>query len=272
MRSNEVIGREAANACRKEWDLGFTPIGNLPKLIESRCKVGVALIHTDSPGHGMTMQLSDHTIMAVGCTPHPMRLQSTLAHELGHLRIGTVNRQLGSNGWEKRSPEEIQADSFARHFLLPAEALKGFGKQARELELSNLVQNFRVSPAIAAIQMRDSGLIDEQLCIEFGTISTKTLAAKFGWLSEYNALAAASLTPRPPQALMARAVEAYQWRQISASALARLQGEKETTRFEKALEQQGITPSPISTSPARPTPADGGLTPAEIEVLMNGET
>lgn len=269
--SNESIGKRAAERCRDEWNLGLAPVNNLPKLIEENTGVGVALIRSKAPGHGMTMRLSRHTIMAAACTEHPMRLRSTLAHELGHLRLGSVNRRLDEGNWNDRRAEEIQADVFARHFLLPLGALQGTSLSS-DLgnHVSYLVQTFGVSPAIAAIQLKEAGLIDDAACDLFRQRTTKSMALQYGWLSEYQTIVVGSSTPRAPQMLMARATEAYRWHQLSYPALARLQSEENASRFAELLSQQGIAPIVDDEAPARPVPKDGGLTAEELHILMNG--
>lgn len=268
--SNETIGRLAAEKCREEWGLGVAPIGNLPRLIEERAGVGVALIRTPAPGHGMTMRLGDITLIAAGCTPHPMRLRSTLAHELGHLRIASVNRRLSESTWSERREEEIQADAFARHFLLPIEAVRAASGNNADIVLSNAVQDYGVSPSIAAIQMRDANLITVQQYSAMSGLTTKNIAVKHGWLPEYEARARESMQTRAPQSLMARAIEAYRWNQVSASTLARLQGEKDARRYAELLEREGIVPKMSDTEPERPTIVADGLTPAELDFLLNG--
>lgn len=269
--NNESIGRHAAQQCRADWGLADAPINNLPKLIEDHTDVGVALITSKAPGHGMTMQLSQHTIMAAAVTKNPMRLRSTLAHELGHLRIGSVKRRLDDGDWTKRNAEEIQADAFARHFLLPLDAVRAPQHHTNSDHLlSDLVQMYGVSPAIAAIQMRDTHLIDSPTYEELTQRSTKSVAAQYGWLPEYQALAAGSATPRAPQSLMARATEAYRWRQLSYAALARLQSESDAPQFARELSEQGIEPVSSNDFPVRPLPDKEGLTTDELHFLMNG--
>ncbi|MFK5283399.1 ImmA/IrrE family metallo-endopeptidase, partial [Lacticaseibacillus paracasei] len=78
------------------------------------------------------------TYIAVACTPNPMRLRSTLAHELGHIRLETVVRGPGTTDWSTRTPEEREADSFARHLLIPIESVRNAaaGREATERLLS----------------------------------------------------------------------------------------------------------------------------------------
>ena len=147
--SNERSGQEAAEDFRREFELGVDPIASMARLIEQKVGAGVAYVDTPEQGHGMTMRLGDRYMMSVGCTDNPMRLRSTLAHELGHLRLGSVDRHLSDRDWNERTPEEIQADAFARHLLVPLEAVRAAGATAKATTalLSDIVQRRESSPA-----------------------------------------------------------------------------------------------------------------------------
>jgi hypothetical protein len=58
------------------------------------------------------------------------------------------------------------------------------------------VQEFEVSPSLAAIQMKEAGLIRQQACVEWQAVSTSRLAARYGWLSQYQAMSAAAMQAR----------------------------------------------------------------------------
>ncbi|MDO5722121.1 MAG: ImmA/IrrE family metallo-endopeptidase [Actinomycetaceae bacterium] len=263
---NEDIGRRAATEFRKEINLGTDPINSLVWLIEHRMGVGVAFVKTNARGHGLTVQRGSQTMIAVGCTPHPMRLRSTLAHEIGHLRLGTVSSSPSNSGWQERSCQEIQADAFARHLLLPLDSVRTWceSETLTLVVLSNLVQHFGVSPKIAAIQLREAGFLDEDTADHWGNYSTRTLAQRFGWRSRYETMVAEALTPRAPQALFTRATYAYEWGLVSAAALARLNGSDSAIAMAKQLEEAGITPQPLpDITASRPQESKAGLTEAE---------
>ncbi len=271
--SNESIGRMAAERFRTQHSLGTAPIANMARLIEHTVDIGVAYVRSSVPGHGMTMSLDGRCLIAVGCTEHPMRLRSTLAHELGHLQLGTVNRDAAARNWAERCPEEIQADAFARHLLVPMSAVteRVKGQEARQSTLSDLVQTYLASPSIVAIQMRDAGLIDAETCKEWSALASGTLAARFGWHADYQALVEQSSKPRGPQGLMARVMEGYRRGVVTSAAVARLNGDPCATETKAALAQDGIT-SGEAPEIAAPAPKDSGerLTPEELALLLKG--
>jgi Zn-dependent peptidase ImmA (M78 family) len=269
--NNEAVAKEAAEKFRREHQLSDAPVDNLTWFIENKLGVGVARVAGAQPGHGMTMSDGNRYLIAASCINNPMRLRSTLAHEIGHLVLESVNRYLTYDQWEERNSSEIQADAFARHFLLPLSAVKSmsFGKEVSEQLLSDLTQIYGVSSSIAAIQMREAGLIHESTCTQWRGTPTATLAMRFGWHSEYNAKAAESNTPRAPQKLLAQAIEAYRWGVGSISPIARLQGQSDFAKVLSQLEAAGIRPiEQINHVAQKPKDSGERLTPEELALLM----
>lgn len=269
--NNEGIGRKAAEQFRAKHALGTAPILNMAHLIERTMGIGVAYVQSSVPGHGMTMLWDGKYLMAVGCTNHPMRLRSTLAHELGHLELGTVDRGTTAVNWSDRRPEEIQADAFARHLLVPLAAVADMvnGKKVELSTLSGLVQTYLASPSMVAIQMRDVGAIDASTCKQWSALATGTIAARFGWHSDYRALVEQSSEPRGPQNLMARAMEGYRQGSVNSSTVVRLSGGSRAADVKAVLAEYGITPAALPVLRVQ-APIDTGerLTPEELAALM----
>lgn len=271
--NNEKTGQKAAEDFRREFDLGIEPIINVARLIERKTGIGVAYVDTPAPGHGMTMRLGDRYIMSVGCTDHPMRLRSTLAHELGHLRLSSVDRYLSHSDWDERTPEEIQADAFARHLLVPLDAARAAARttEATTALLSDLVQRHMASPNIVAIQLRDAKAIDQDICREWSKLTAGRLASQFGWRAEYQTLVSQTKTPRAPQALLARAIDGYRWNLVTSATIARLDGKSDPRIVSEQLGAEGIVPMGADDAePERPTNVGDALTPEELALLMCG--
>lgn len=271
--SNEKTGQKAADDFRLEFDLGVKPVVSMARLIEQAMGIGVAYVDADAPGHGMTMRLGDRHMMSVGCTEHPMRLRSTLAHELGHLRLSSVDRYLGHGEWDERTPDEIQADSFARHLLVPLDAVRAAARKivATTALLSDLVQRYMASPNIVAIQLRDVQAIDQDTFREWSKLSSGRLATQFGWHAEYEALVAQTKKPRAPQALLARAIDGYRWNLVTPATIARLDGQRDPRMVVEQLKAEGIVPVGADEGAAeRPKGVGEGLTPEEVALLMSG--
>lgn len=246
MNEIETAAMEAAARFRAENDLGIAPIADVVAIIEQTQDVDVAVLDVDDTDeHGLTMVDPERgaTVVAVACSAHPMRWRSTLAHELGHLILEDHN--LGDPGTlAANTPVEQRAQAFARHLLLPMEAIDRFIAHVgmRDLAaLSDLVQRFQVSPAIAAIQLRDGGHIDEDRFEEWRRLYTPMLAARFGWTDQYRALQGESRQRRSPQRLLARAVAGYLAGVVTIEALASIRGAS-IEALEDEFEEAGIFP------------------------------
>ncbi|QNE19143.1 ImmA/IrrE family metallo-endopeptidase [Kribbella qitaiheensis] len=268
----ENQGRARAEAFRKEHKLGHVPLPDLVSLIELTQHVDVAVLDAEPAEHGMTVRdpARDVVMVAVATTRKPVRQRSTLAHELGHVLFGDFAPPK-TGGWDSRSPEEIRADAFARHLLVPvagieavlADRVVGGSREGerpdREKvalpELSMIVQRFKASPVLVAIQLHEGGLISAARKKEWMALSTPTLASRFGWTDLYQGWQQESDTRRAPQRLLSRAIQGYVANVVSLAAVARLRGlpvEQVATEFELA----GIVPDPIEPVTAPIKPAD----------------
>lgn len=229
--SAEVAGRDQAERYRAKHGLGVQPLGDLVALIEQIEKCDVAVLGVDSPeSHGLSMRnpMTGKVKIAVACTPHPMRQRSTLAHELAHI-VFDDHLDPNTEGWGEGGFVESRADSFARHLLAPldgfAAVLGSPGDRVVDENLTSaLVQRYVVSPQIVVIQLAESGYMTQAQKHAWPTTSAPKLAARFGWMDQYQALSVESDTARSPQRLVARATDAYLRNALSLNAVARLRG------------------------------------------------
>jgi Zn-dependent peptidase ImmA (M78 family) len=270
--SNEQAARVRAETFRADYDLGSRPLGDLFELIHATLGCDALAIDADEAEHGLSMldPVTDVVVIAVATTGHPMRQRSSLAHEIGHVVAGDLQARSASTPGS-RSPAEIQADAFARHLLLPVQALHDrFGRPSRETvapsvgepELAVFVQEFEVSPSLAAIQMKEAGLIRQQACVEWKKISTSRLAARYGWLSQYQAMSAAAMQARAPQALMRRAVEGYHRGVVDLKELARWYGLDPEQLLEQLGPPRDVATYDSTAARARDLDEDAPLFPA----------
>ena len=226
MTTLEQQGKAAAARFRSEHHLGAQPLGDLVALIERTTGHDVAVVDAGPDEHGLTMRdpVRDVVFIAVARTRNPMRQRTTLAHELAHVVLGDW---AGGDDQSVRPPEEIRADSFARHLLVPGDGLKvflGHRNDLSEAELSAVVQWFLVSPPVAAIALCDSGYIDTATKEAWMNFSTPQLATVFGWRDQYRSLQDDADHTRSPQRLLARAVAGYREGVVTAQTIATLRG------------------------------------------------
>lgn len=256
----EAEARAAAERFRREHHLGVQPIGDLVALIEQAAGIDVAVLDASPDEHGLTMQdpERDVTIIGVARTQKPMRQRSSLAHELGHVLFEDWS-DTRADLWAGRTPAEIRADAFARHLLIPVDGVRDFvgvRDVVRQSVLSDVVQRFLVSPAIAAIALHRSGYIDADTKQEWINLASPQLAARFGWSDQYRALQADSDRRRAPQRLLARAIAGYAEGVLPAQAIATLRGVP-VDEIKNELRDAGIAPpeQPIAWAKASDLPA-----------------
>ena len=159
----ESEGRAAAEEFRAVHHLGVQPLGDLVAIIEQVTGIDVSVVDVGPDGHGLAMRdpVRGAVFIAVARTDRPMRRRSTLAHELAHVVFedwGVPDEALGT-----RAPAERRADAFSRYLLVPAEGLLALfgGRRGPDPSLlSDVVQRYLVSPAVAAIALHQAGLID----------------------------------------------------------------------------------------------------------------
>jgi Zn-dependent peptidase ImmA (M78 family) len=242
----EAEGRATAERFRQEYHLGVQPLGDLVAIIEQTTGVDVAVLDVGPNEHGLTMRDPARGTVFIGVarTRTPMRQRSTLAHELGHVLFEDWTPNNAAD-WSERSPTEIRADAFARHLIIPLDGLREFLQSRATVTLADLsavVQRFLVSPAIAAIALRQAGYLDDVTKSEWMSVSTPRLAGRFGWSDQYHALQADSDRRRAPQRLLARAIRGYAEGVLSAQTIATLRGIPVEVA-EAELREAGIEPS-----------------------------
>lgn len=274
--SAETQARNAAARFRAEHHLGEQPLGDLVAVIEQATGIDVAVLGAGPDEHGLTMWDSGRNtvFISVARTERPMRQRSTLAHELGHVLFDDRKDGNRSN-WSDRTPEEIRADAFARHLLVPAEGLRTFLADrvpVTESVLSDVVERFLVSPQIAAIALHQADYIDEGTKQEWKALSTWALAVRFGWSDYYRTLQIDSNRLRAPQGLLARTITGYTEGVVSAQTIATLRGENMLATVEAELREAGIEPADMTiplASPADLPKVDVDM--AELATLLGPE-
>ena len=264
-RRIEEQAREAALAFRTQHGLGVQPIGDLISMIEQTTGHDVAIISADTDSHGLSMRdpATGRVYIAVAATPHPMRQRSTLAHELAHVIFEDWE---GHDRDGERPMQEIRADAFARHLLAPSSGVQQTTERAAgdpSGHLSDVVQRYLVSPAIAAIVLADCGLISAETKTDLMVLTTYQVAARNGWLDQYRSLQDASNRQRAPQSLLRRATAAYSEGLIGLPIIAALRGLPLAT-VQAEFDDLGITPQP-----ADPTAFELDELPA-VEVDLTG--
>lgn len=257
LTNDEKAARAAANF-RLEYDLGNAPINDLSDLIESRLGIDVAIMEMDDGLDGMVIQDPEtgQRIISVACTTSAERQRATLAHELGHLELGDFATG-GVIDCGARSGDEIRADAFARHLLVPQqgvnEFLGGLGRQRHQLneaDLAHLVRYFEASPMMILIQLENTGWLGVGQKEAWKPNSAGKLAARYGWADEHKASQRKAMTAQAPMRIVAEAMEAYVNNLIGLESVARIRG-MSSLDLQAELLEVGIEPKPVVLPPTR---------------------
>ncbi|MDR0944605.1 MAG: ImmA/IrrE family metallo-endopeptidase [Bifidobacteriaceae bacterium] len=245
--SNEARGSQAATAMRKRFGLGTGPIADLVDLAagaDTTCDVAFEPLEPGLEGMVAQDPATGQRIILVSTGTVLTRQRFTLAHELGHLELGTLHAGQDHGG---RTAQEVAADAFARHLLLPLAAVRQAtpeGPATVEI-LSDLVRTYRVSPSVASIQLRQAHVIDQATVEAWKPLTAPWLAARFGWRDEHNAWTVQAQTRRAPRKLLVKAMDGYVKGLVSLTTLATITGTAPDV-LSQELAQQGLTPEPTA--------------------------
>ena len=204
-------GGELAARFRAKHKLGVGPvddINDLMKLVDADFIVLDLAEDLDA----LTLRDPDSGALTVGIgtSNNPFRQRLTIAHEIGHIVAGDITEDGASLQCDKTLPNEIRATTFARCVLCPEEALREMTQYEDPEELlSAVVQNFQVSPYVAAIQLYQAGLMSNDTKEELKSHTAKKLASRFGWKATYNHACKIAQLPRASERLVADAYKTY---------------------------------------------------------------
>jgi len=208
----ERAGRERAERFRLDHQLGIAPIDDMAAILdEAGLDVVVMDVPSGSAEAGLTMHDPEtgQTVIAIATMAWSGRQRFTMAHELCHHLKGEHLSVHAVQG--HRTPGELEADSFARHLLVPLAAAQAARVQfptSVESQLNDLVRRFDVSPSVARLQLANTGTPPAALESTAG-ITAKRLAASHGWLGLWRQRSTLALQPQAPRRLLTRLAVAH---------------------------------------------------------------
>lgn len=119
----------AARVARQQLGLGLDqPVHDILRVVEETQHLPVAVLRLGEGVAGAYVVRRERPFIFLNGAQPVARQRFTLAHELGHHRLGHVAVVDGVNEVEGRSDEplEQQANAFAGEFLAPEQALRGW--------------------------------------------------------------------------------------------------------------------------------------------------
>jgi Zn-dependent peptidase ImmA (M78 family)/transcriptional regulator with XRE-family HTH domain len=243
-RPSKEQGKKLAQWLRKELGLGDGPITDLPDLVEDELGLDVALEPLPDGLAGLCVVNDRACIALVDSSAVVGRQRFTLAHEIAHLLAGDPEPVLVDEQLFSRSPVEVQANSFAAHFLMPEAGLKRAIKD-RKVDgrvAAELLYEFGVSMDALAWQLLNVGWIKEGRRRSLQGTPPKVLAFQHGYVSQWQAGEQQRNNVRPPLRLVRRGFDAYRKGLIGVEPLANLFRMDDADWLRRELEAVGVAP------------------------------
>lgn len=122
----ETLPGDAARLTRMQWRMPVGPVYDLIGWIEASGCVVIEEDFDTARVDGLSQWVGDHPVILMNISSPTDRKRLTLAHELGHLCLHSV---------EVTEHMEAEANAFAAEFLMPAEVIRS---QLRNLSIGRL--------------------------------------------------------------------------------------------------------------------------------------
>ena len=251
-RAVQTQGEDLANMVRDRFDLGPTPIADIPEFIEANFGVDVALYpfgnryDVDKPD-GLCVHNGDtHIILANTAFPSG-HVRFTLAHELAHHLFDDPREVINETATEMfaDAPVEWRANAFAAALLMPADGVLAVHRrvekttQVSPAALRYLMDHFDVSLAAMVYRLNVLGLLsfDEGQHIRSRGIAALPIIFSGAGQDRNEQLPA---PPRPPTRLTSAALDAFAQQRIGLAPLATLlQRDDDDDLYREVLETTG---------------------------------
>ncbi len=122
----ETLPEDAARLTRMQWRMPVGPVYDLTGWIEASGCVVIEEDFDTARVDGLSQWVGDHPVILMNISSPTDRKRLTLAHEVGHLCLHSV---------EVTEDMEAEANAFAAEFLMPAEVIRS---QLRNLSIGRL--------------------------------------------------------------------------------------------------------------------------------------
>jgi hypothetical protein len=246
-------GQESAERLREGLQLGDEPITDLVGLTE---ELGFPVVFRPLPEgmHGLNVQDAREgtvTRLIIVSTQGPWTLQRyTLAHELCHALYDDDGQVIVDYVDIPDRLPELRAEVFARHLLLPMQALKHDVGIARRVGASwavmtaHLMVRWGMSRKAVLRALEDDGLAGPVETLPIRSRSIDSLMAEAGLSERWEGLSAGQSESSGSPQLVSRALEAYSRGLVGARVVAELLGQDIEVTREELLAQGWSDPEP----------------------------
>lgn len=250
--------RQAAQTARAELGLDArAPISDALQAVEGSFDVPVAILDMGEGIAGAYLVRRGRPFILLNGRDYPFRRRFTLAHELGHHRLGhaAVVDGVETVHGTTTDPREQQASFFAGEFLAPATALEAWMDENGDPNLTintlvHLAGEFGISVPAAYVRLCQADILirpDQRQrlkrAIDSGQHRGAQEALGIEPLADSLTRISAKDLPRLPTAMRDNALVAYKAGLLSAEQLARML-DRTISETERMLEQLGIVQTP----------------------------
>lgn len=158
---------------------------------------------------GMYVYDGEVAMIVVNAAKPPQRQRFTLAHEIGHhelhrvrgpMQLVDVDVNATTDASGAKDPDEVAANAFAAHLLLPRTALEQLlgdkrNSQVTELDLVEIVRRYRVSWSTACWRLYNEEFIRRSRCDTLLAVRRTALLAPHGIDDQHYALDGPAIPP-----------------------------------------------------------------------------
>lgn len=247
-----VAGQKSAQRVRDGLGLGTDPIPDLVDLAE-RLGFPVAFRPLPESVHGLNVQDQREGILTrliIVSTRGPWTLQRyTLAHELCHALYNDAGQVIVDVLEEPVRLPEIRAESFARHLLLPADALARDVRSAQQdrvplaVMTARLMVRWGMSKLAVLRALENDQLANRDATAVIRGRSVDQLMAAAGLTERWQVLSSGQADSSGSAWLVSRALEAYSHGWIGASVVADLLDQDVELTRQQLTEQGWAAPA-----------------------------
>jgi Zn-dependent peptidase ImmA (M78 family)/transcriptional regulator with XRE-family HTH domain len=238
-------GRRLAGVVRVHLRLPDGPLPELSELVERRMGIDVSLEPMPDDVAGLCVLIEGRALAMANSSCAKGRQRFTVAHEVCHILCGDpIEVRVECEGDPVGSSEEVRANAFARHFLLPISAARReFGDATDDAAIMSVMYSYGISLQALLIQLIEAGLINEDRRTRLQAIGPAALSTSLGFRTEWNlAYRECMNVRRPPSRLETRCFDAYRSGLIGIGPVADLLGEEDAEALRVQLAGEGIHP------------------------------
>lgn len=142
-----VVVNDLTKAAKLTFDITVAPLSDLK---------------FNGKGDALTQTRGDAIFIIYNDDKPTVRKRFSVAHEIGHLFLGHLHGNSSSDMNAEKNFDEIEANAFAAHILIPP-AILGRDIKGGNKDVEKLAKKYNVSTDAMWLQIRNSGLVNAMM-------------------------------------------------------------------------------------------------------------